>query len=262
MTHVDATETSTLPHGAPQLRTITQDDIKMSLQNGWADFKAAPMFGVFFGGFYALGGLIMYWITQATGQSYWLILAALGFPLIGPFTAVGLYEVSRRMHASEALEWGAVLSVLRRESARQIPSLAVLVMGVFLVWVFLAHMMFALFMGKMTMVNVFTSFDIFFTVNGISLLILGTVVGAGLAFILFALTVFGMPMLLDREVDYITASLTSFEEVLRNPKTMLTWAAIVVAALIVGMLPLFLGLIIVLPVLGHATWHLYRAAVV
>ncbi|MEM8555248.1 MAG: DUF2189 domain-containing protein [Pseudomonadota bacterium] len=259
MTQVD-TNPAGLPLGAPELRTVTQADIKTALEKGWADFKAAPQFGLFFGAFYTIGGLVMYWITQSTGQSYWLILAALGFPLIGPFAAVGLYEVSRRLETGEALDWGGVLGVMRRESGRQIPSLAVLVMGVFLVWVFLAHMMFALFMGKMTMVNVFSSFEIFATTNGITFLIVGSAVGAGLAMLLFSLTVFGMPMLLDREVDYITAITTSFEEVMRNQATMLTWGAVVAGALIAAMLPFFLGLLVVMPVLGHATWHLYRTA--
>ncbi len=261
MTHVETPEDLNLPHGAPELRQVDGAMIKTALQKGWEDFKAAPIYGAFFGAFYAAGGILMYWITQATGQSYWLILAALGFPLIGPFAAVGVYEVSRRLEAGEPLDWGGVLGVMRRESARQIPSLAVLVMGVFLIWVFLSHMMFALFMGRMTMVNVFSTWDIFFTPNGLTFLVAGTVVGGGLAFLLFALTVFGMPMLLDREVDYITAITTSFEEVMRNPKPMIAWGALVVAALIVAMLPLFLGLVVVLPVLGHATWHLYRAAV-
>ena len=166
------------------------------------------------------------------------------------------------MEAGEALEWGGVLGVLRREAGRQIPSLAVLVMGVFLIWVFLSHMMFALFMGKMTMVNVFTSWEIFFSFNGLMFILVELVIGGFLAGLLFALTVFGMPMLLDREVDYITAITTSFEEVMRNPQTMFAWGAVVTVALLVAMIPFYLGLIIVLPVLGHATWHLYRAAVV
>lgn len=259
---VETQEKAPLPHGAPELREVTFAVIKESLEKGWADFKAAPRFGLFFGGFYAVGGLIMYMITQGTGQSYWMILAALGFPIIGPFAAVGLYEVSRRLEAGEPLDWGGVLSVLRREAGRQIPSLGVLVMGIFLIWIFLAHMMFALFMGKMSMVNVFTSWDIFFSTNGLMLIVMELVLGGVLAGLLFALTVFGMPMLLDREVDYITAILTSFEEVMRNPKTMFLWGALVTFALILAMMPFYLGLVVVMPVLGHATWHLYRAAVV
>lgn len=262
MTQVETPESARLLHGAPELRQVTVPVIKQSLQKGWDDFKKAPSYGLFFGAVYAVAGLLMYLVTQSTGQSYWMILAALGFPIIGPFAAVGLYEVSRRLETGEPLDWPGVLGVLRRESGRQIPSLAVLVMGVFLIWIFLSHMMFALFMGKMTMVNVFTSWDVFFSFNGIMLIAMELVIGGFLAGLLFALTVFGMPMLLDREVDYITAITTSFEEVMRNPRTMFTWGAVVTVALLVAMIPFYLGLIVVLPVLGHATWHLYRAAVV
>lgn len=154
--------------------------IRAALQKGWRDFTRAPRFGLFFGGVYALGGLIMHLITQSTGQSYWMILAALGFPLIGPFAAVGLYEVSRRLETGAALDWGGVLGVLRRESGRQIPSLAVLVMGVFLIWIFLSHMLFALIMGRMSMINVFSSWDLFLSPNGALLIVMELAVGGAL----------------------------------------------------------------------------------
>ncbi|WP_240722269.1 DUF2189 domain-containing protein [Poseidonocella sp. HB161398] len=260
MTHVEM-QGGRLPQGAPELHPVTWPVVRQCLERGWDDFCRAPAFGLFFGLVYALGGLAMFAITEITGQSYWLILAAFGFPLIGPFAAVGLYEVSRRLEQGEPLDWPGVLGVLRREAGRQIPSLAVLVMGIFIIWIFLAHMLFALFLGKMTMVNVFTSWDIFFSANGMMLIAMELAVGAALAALLFSVTVFGMPMLLDREVDYVTAILTSLEAVKQNPRTMAAWAAIVAGALLLAMLPFFLGLLVVLPVLGHATWHLYRAAV-
>ncbi|WP_236638593.1 DUF2189 domain-containing protein [Mangrovicoccus ximenensis] len=260
MTHVEMPRGG-LPHGAPELRPVSWPVVRQCLGRGWDDFKAAPAFGLFFGLVYALGGIAMYAITEITGQSYWLILAAFGFPLIGPFAAVGLYEVSRRLERGEPLDWAEVLGVMRRETGRQIPSLAVLVMGIFIIWIFMAHMLFALFLGKMTMVNVFTSWEVFLSVNGLMLIAMELALGGALAALLFAVTVFGMPMLVDREVDYVTAILTSLEAVKQNPRTMFAWAAIVAGALLVAMLPMFLGLVVVLPVLGHATWHLYRAAV-
>lgn len=242
------------------INTVTLEDIKASLAAGWADFKAAPMFGLFFSAVYVLGGIAMVYILLATGKTWATLPIVVGFPLVGPFAAVGLYEVSRRMQVNEPLEWGAVLGVVVRERSRQMPSIAAVILIFFLFWNFLAHMIFALFLGLQVMTNVTSSFDVFLTSNGLLMLLVGTAVGAVLSFILYAITVVSLPLLLDAEVDFVTAMIKSFSAVTENIGPMLIWAVIVGVLLLLAMIPAFLGLLIVLPLLGHATWHLYQRA--
>ena len=247
------------PSPVPEIRKVTLGMLRDALRRGLRDFKAAPRFGIFFAGVYVLGGLLMAWVTLRTGQSYWLVLAAFGFPLLGPFAAIGLYEVSRRLDSGEPLSWRAVLGVVYRQKDRQIPSICAIIVLIFLFWFFIAHMIFALFLGLSAMVNVSSSYGVFMTTNGVLMLCVGSAVGAALAFLIFAITVTGLPMLLSLEIDFVTAMLVSIRSVTQSPGVMLVWGGSIAILLFIGMLPLFLGLIVVLPVLGHATWHLYQA---
>lgn len=246
--------------GAPTFRAVTGAMIRGALAAGWRDFTASWGYGLFFGGFYTLCGLLLWGVTVWTGQSYWLMLAAFGFPLLGPLSAVGLYEISRLRAAGERLTWGRVLTGVWREKDRQIPSMAAVVIVLFIFWIFIGHVVFALFMGLSVMTNISTSYEVFFTSAGLTMIAVELMIGGAVALILFAITVVGMPMLVDREVDFVTAMIASVQLVLQNLGPMLAWAGVVVAALVAAMLPAFMGLPVVLPVLGHATWHLYRAA--
>ena len=246
------------PLGVPDMGAVNFAMLGEALRRGWADLARAPGYAVVFAGVYVAVGWFMAYVTWATGQTYWMIFAAVSFPLIGPFAAVGFYEVSHRLQMGWPLERREIFGVVLYQSQRQLPSICAVIIIMFLFWFFLAHMIFALFLGFSTMTNISSSYDVYLTREGLTMLGVGTLVGAGFALLLYNITVISLPLLLDREVDFVTAMITSFQVVLHNPVPMLAWAGFIVVVTFLAMLPGFLGLFIVLPLLGHATWHLYR----
>ncbi|WP_017668480.1 DUF2189 domain-containing protein [Sandarakinorhabdus sp. AAP62] len=238
-------------------RHLDWGDLKAALAAGWADYRAAPQFGLFFAGIYVAAGLALAWALATQSAVAWLVPAAAGFPLLAPFCAVGLYEVSRCRETLQPLRWGGVLSALRGRGDDQILSMGVIIFVAFGFWLMIAHAIFAIFQsGSGT-----DSLAFLLTGTGLVMLAFGSAVGALLALGFYAVTVVSLPMLVDRDVDFMTAIIASLSAMRQNGVVLLGWAVLIAAALFIAMLPAFLGLLVVLPVLGHATWHLYRRLV-
>lgn len=245
----------------PVVRTVTASDIVEALAQGLRDFQAAPRFGLTFGGFYALGGIAVVACLSALGMSYLAYPLAAGFAIVGPFVALGLYQVSRDLERGDEPGFGRTWRIVRARG--EVGWLATLTGFVFVIWMYQVRLLLALFLGD---TGAFTSFGEFLQVllttsQGLLFLLVGNLVGAALALVLFTITVVSFPLVLDRDVDFVTAIITSIRAVSASPLPMLGWALAIVLLLAVASLPLFLGHLVVLPVLGHATWHLYRRVV-
>lgn len=238
---------------------LALSDLRAAMVAGWRDFRAFPQFGLFFGATYVAAGLLIWAVLFKGGQLAWLVPAAAGFPLVAPFVAVGLYEVSRRRDAGLPIGWRTVLLALRGRGDEQIISMGVIVFVAFGFWLMVAHGIFAIFLAESG--SSAESLAWLSTRAGFAMLLVGSAVGAVMAFAFYTITVISLPMLVDREVDFLTAIFTSLAIVRANRVVMIGWAIVIAAILFAAMLPLFLGLLVALPVLAHATWHLYRRAV-
>ena len=246
----------------PEVNGVTADDITASLKAGFSDFLARPVMSGFFGLFYAAFGILLVWCLVWLGQIWMIIPAVVGFPLVAPFAAAGLYEMSRRLQTGEDFGWSEILSVMADQRKREMGWMAFVTLFIFWVWMYQVRLWLAIILQDAS----FSSFDgflsaVFFTPEGWTFLAVGTFVGAILSAVLFSLTVVAMPLLLDRDIDFISAMITSVRVVTENPVVMLTWAAIISVTMVVSLLPAFLGLIFTLPILGHTTWHLFQRAV-
>lgn len=249
------------PSKVPAIKSMRLADIGGALAAGWRDYRRKPMMGLFFANVYVMGGWAIYAFLYVIEQEWWAIPLTVGFPLLGPFLAVGLYEVSRRLEAGQTTwERNDILGVIWRQRDRQLPYMSWVVIVYFLFWSFFAHMLFALFLGPSALMNVTSSYAYLLEPEGLRMLLVGTAFGAVFAFVLFSLTAVSLPLLLEKELDFVTAMLTSFAVVRANPVVMVAWAAVIAGLTFLAMLPYLFGLFIVLPVLGHATWHIYRAA--
>jgi uncharacterized membrane protein len=247
---------------APTIRAIGVDDITAALREGADDFRAMPAFGMTIGALFALGGMVIMYLAVA----YDLVVLAFpllaGFALVGPFAAMGLYEGSRRRDAGQSVGVGDIFDVRRATTSVNIFFLGFILLFALFVWLRVALLIYALFFGLQGV-----AFDqlfgaIFTTVNGFTFLIVGNIVGAAFAFVVFSITVVSFPYMLEKDVDPVTAVALSVSAVAKNTAPLAGWALFVGVALFVSWLPFFLGLIVVLPVLGHATWRLYKRMIV
>lgn len=258
----EISKAATVRRVPPVVRPVDFSDIRAALVEGVSDFARAPLFGLFFGGIFAAGGIFVVLAATSLHIPWMIYPLAIGFPLIGPFVAAGLYDVSRRIEADRPLVWREVLTVVFAQRKRELSWMAFVMLIILWIWSFQARVLFVLFLGFKS----FTGFGDFIqlvvgTPEGLAFLAVGHVVGAFLALALFSITVISVPILLERNIDFVTAMLTSLSAVFTSPVPMLAWGIVVTLLIIAACVPFFLGLLIVLPVLGHATWHLYRRTV-
>jgi uncharacterized membrane protein len=246
----------------PLVREITPADLKDALKKGLDDFSAMPTHALFLCAIYPVIGILL--ARLAFGYSVLPLLYPLasGFALIGPVAALGLYELSRRREAGLDTNASHALDVLQSSSFGGIAALAGLLFAVFLLWVTIANELYIATFGYATPGSIGQFLDqVLTTPAGWTLIVAGNFIGLVFAIVVLCISVVSFPLLLDRDVGAAVAVATSIRVVARNPMTMALWGLIVAGLLFLGSLPMFLGLAVVVPVLAHATWHLYRKAV-
>jgi len=244
------------------IRDMNHADIRYALKKGIEDFAAARADVLFLCVFYPLTGLLLIGFGFQLEMLPLLFPLATGFALIAPLAAVGLYEISRRRERGEKVNWGAALRVAASPNFGAIVVLGGCLLVVFVGWLLAADLIYTITLGPVPPVSA-TAFvtDVFTTSAGWAMVVLGVGVGFAFSLVVLAMSVVSFPLLLDRKVGVPTAIVTSIQVSLRNPGVIITWGFIVAAGLLLGAIPLLIGLVIVLPVLGHATWHLYRRAI-
>jgi uncharacterized membrane protein len=244
------------------VRRIGLADLTGALASGLADFRANRTDVIFLCVIYPIVGLVLGRVASGYGLLPLLFPLASGFALVGPLAAVGLNEMSRRHEQGEAVRWVDAFGVLRAPSIGAITLLGLLLVGIFLLWLVAAQVIYAATLGPAAPVSVAAfAREVLGTDAGWVLIGIGVGVGFLFAVLVLAISAVSFPLLLDRNAGIDTAVWTSVRVVAINPGVMAVWGAIVVALLVVGSLPALVGLAVVLPVLGHATWHLYRRAV-
>ena len=263
MRNESASAVTYAPPVLPAVRKITFADLNAALAEGWQDFTRKPSHVLLLGIIYPIIGLFIARLTFGYDVLPLLFPLAAGFALLGPFAGLGFYEISRRREQGLDPSWWSVFSLLRGKSRGSILALGALLMLIFFAWIGTAETVYNSLFGDAPAMSL-SGFvhQIFETTEGRTLTIVGVGIGFLFALLTFSISVVSFPLLVDRDVSAPAAIVTSVKVVLANPITMMAWAAIIAAALIAGSLPLFIGLAIVLPVLGHASWHIYRKAVV
>jgi uncharacterized membrane protein len=251
------------PHAAaPVIRTIGISELHRALQRGWEDFKAVPSHAIILCIIYPVLGLMLARAVHGYSVLPLLFPLAAGFALLGPFAALGLYEMSRRRERGEpATAWDA-LEVVRSPSFGAILGLGVLLLALFVTWVATAQAIYIAAFGYAGATGASDFADrVLTTPQGWWLIVVGCGVGFLFALVALCISVVSFPLMLDRHAGAGDAMVTSLRAIARNPVPMAVWGLIVAVLLVAGSLPAFLGLAVVIPLLGHATWHLYRETI-
>lgn len=258
--HVYAGASGQIEQGA--VRTIGFADLADALRRGFDDFRARPSHLIFLGLIYPVAGVFLASMTAGRDTFQLLYPLASGFALLGPFAALGLYEISRRRELGLDTSWRHAFAVLRSPAIPSIAAVGALLVALFLCWLLAANTLYLWAFGDTPSASLGALVrETLTTSQGMTFLILGNALGFVFAVIVLCTTVIAFPLLIDRDVGAAGAVETSVRAVIANPGAMAVWGIIVAAGLLLGSLPLFAGLAVVVPVLGHATWHLYRKVI-
>ena len=247
---------------APRVKRLRLHDCIAALKEGVDDFLAMPTYPIFVGLFYAVAGIALFAMTSFGDALHLAFPLAAGFALIGPFVAIGLYEMSRRRERGLAVRGRDAFTVLRSPALPSILAFGLILLAIFAAWMFAAELIYVWLYGPSppAAVGAFLH-DVLATGRGHTLIVVGVLVGFCFAALTLAISVVSFPLMLDRDLGLVPALETSWRVTEANPLAVAFWGLIVAAALILGSLPLFFGLAVVMPVLGHATWRLYRKAI-
>lgn len=243
----------------PTVRRIGLSDIRDALARGFDDFRAKPSHYVFLSLIYPICGVVL--VTWSSGANMLPLIFPLvaGFALLGPFFALGLYEISRRRERGMDTSWRHALEVRHSPALPSILAVGAMLMALFVAWLVFAQMLYTSLFGPeppqslaMFLASIFSS------ENGLLLMLAGNAIGFCFALVVLATTVIAFPLMLDRDVGAVAAIETSLRATLINPVPIACWGLLVAALLVIGTIPIFVGLAVIMPILGHATWHLYR----
>ncbi len=258
--HVLAGPDDTVAH--PAVRRIGTADLRAALEQGVDDFRAMPTHLIFVSLIYPIVGVLLAALTFGYDLLPVLFPLVSGFALLGPLAAIGLYELSRRRELGLDTSWRHAFEVLRSPAMGSIAGVGVVLLVIFVAWLATAYALYGWLFGNVTPTSI-TGFlaEVLGTGRGWALIILGHALGFLFAAAAFIVGVVSFPLLLDRDVGAVAAVSTSVRAVAANPAPMAIWGLIVAVSLMIGSAPLFVGLAVIMPVLGHASWHLYRRVV-
>jgi uncharacterized membrane protein len=246
----------------PRVRRIGPNDCFSALKEGLDDFFSMPTYPVFVGLFYAVAGIALFAMTSLGNALHLAFPLAAGFALIGPFVAIGLYEMSRRRERGLAVRGRDAFTVLRSPALPSILAFGLLLLAIFAAWIFAAELIYIWLYGPNPPAAATSFFQqVLTTDRGRTLIVVGVLIGFCFAALALAISVVSFPLMLDRDLGLVPALEASLRVTRANPLAVAFWGLIVAVALVLGSLPLFFGLAVVLPVLGHATWRLYRKAI-
>ena len=257
-----ATTIGAVPLPSIRIRTIGPTDLRQALEAGFRDFMATPTHVIFLALIYPIIGLVLTRVTMGEGLLPLAYPLIAGFALLGPFAAIGLYELSRRREQGLDVSWKNAFDVLRSPSRVSLAVLGGVQLLILVTWMATAHVLYASLLGDAGSGSIADfARQILGTPAGWTLILVGNAVGFVFAAVALTLSVVSFPLLLDQDVGAGVAMQTSIRAVVKNPVTMAMWGLIVAAAMFAGSVPFLIGLAVVMPILGHATWHLYRKVV-